>query len=648
VTIFLRLLADKNKSESLSASCAALRLNTEDHRVFQVMPESFCEVPGTPFAYWVSEAVRGIFNEFHAFESEERTVRQGLATANDFRFIRAWWETMLIASDAQNKHWFPFAKGGSYSPFYSDLFLEVNWRDNGREMKAWADPLYGNSGWSRIIKSTEYYFRPGITWPRRTSGLSFRALPAGCLFADKGSAIFIRDDNREGLLTLSTILNSCAFGLLLSLQLARTELAQSFEVGLIQQTPVPDLDNPKRGQLADHALRAWSLKRLLDTVNETSHAFLLPGALRRRLGEYDENSVLVKLSNIQHEIDATTFDLYGFTEADRAVALGATGEVTEKTDNEEDVAKAEDEVEADGSAAAIDQTNSLLSWAAGVAFGRFDLRLATGEREPPPEPDPFDPLPPKSPGMLPDGDAPFHAHPGILVDDPGHPHDLARLIEDVLAQVDYPAPEEVRRWLQRDFFPFHLRRYSKSRRKAPIYWPLATASGSYTLWIYYPNLTSQTLYTAINDFVGPKLKDLATQIATLRGKGDACTREEAKTLENLRELEQELIELRDALLRITPGYKPDRDDGVQITAAPLWPLFRHKPWQKLLRDTWDKLARGDYDWAHLAMAYWSDRAREKCRTDKSLAIAHDLEDLYEPPPEAQKPPRTSRRHSQSQ
>jgi hypothetical protein len=33
------------------------------------------------------------------------------------------------------------------------------------------------------------------------------------------------------------------------------------------------------------------------------------------------------------------------------------------------------------------------------------------------------------------------------------------------------------------------------------------------------------------------------------------------------------------------------------------------------------------------MAYWPDRVREKCRTDKSLAIAHDLEDLYEPPPE---------------
>jgi hypothetical protein len=49
------------------------------------------------------------------------------------------------------------------------------------------------------------------------------------------------------------------------------------------------------------------------------------------------------------------------------------------------------------------------------------------------------------------------------------------------------------------------------------------------------------------------------------------------------------------------------------------------------------LEKGDYDWAHLAMAYWPDRVREKCETDKSLAIAHDLEHLYiEPEPKPTK------------
>jgi len=70
---------------------------------------------------------------------------------------------------------------------------------------------------------------------------------------------------------------------------------------------------------------------------------------------------------------------------------------------------------------------------------------------------------------------------------------------------------------------------------------------------------------------------------------------------------------------------------VQISAAPLWSLFRHRAWQKVLKETWTKLERGDYDWAHLAMNYWPERVREKCRSDKSLAIAHGLEELYEEP-----------------
>src|SRR5262249_22733693 len=151
--------------------------------------------------------------------------------------------------------------------------------------------------------------------------------------------------------------------------------------------------------------------------------------------------------------------------------------------------------------------------------------------------------PAKSPGMLPDGAVPFHAHNGILVDDQGDPHDLPQLIEEVLARVQADVPGDVRRWLQRDFFPLHLKQYSKSRRKAPIYCPLSTTSGSYTLWLYYPSLTGQTLYTAVNDFVEPKLKQVSRDTATLRDKGAARSREDEKAFEALQTLELELIEL---------------------------------------------------------------------------------------------------------
>ena len=84
------------------------------------------------------------------------------------------------------------------------------------------------------------------------------------------------------------------------------------------------------------------------------------------------------------------------------------------------------------------------------------------------------------------------------------------------------------------------------------------------------------------------------------------------------------------LLRVAElPYKPDLNDGVQITAAPLWRLFRLPAWRKVLEATWKKLEKGEYDWAHLAYAIWPERVQEKCKTDRSLAIAHELENLCE-------------------
>ena len=635
---FLRLLDIDNKAVALQTVCARLRLGERDSRAFHVSPDAFNAVPGKPFAYWVSDAVRETFRRLPPFESEGRTVRVGLQTSDDFRFVRGWWE---IASRGTKVKWPPFAKGGAYSPFYADVYLVVNWETDGAEIYNFYDLKTGKLN-SRP-QNTDFYFRPGFTWSYRPSSKgSFRLLPKGIVFSVNGSSGFVENDDEPNIYASTGITNSTPYNFLIRLLFSRggTSGGQTltYEVGYVATTPCPFVPATQKVRLAALVRRAWSLKRNLDTVTETSHAFLLPLALRQaqaeRLGAFDPPAIEAELASIQAEIDDIAFELYGFSDTDRAEALGASGSQASDDDIVNDL-----DAEGDEGDEAIDDTTSgdrLLSWAIGVAFGRFDIRLATGERAAPPEPEPFDPLPTKSPGMLPDGDPPFHAHPGILVDDPGHPHDLVRIVERVLDRVEMPVPAELRRWLQKDFFPFHLQRYSKSRRKAPIYWPLATASGSYTLWLFYPNLTGQTLYTAINDFVEPKLAEVEAEAANLRTKGSARSRDEEKRLEALATLEADLRDLRDQLLAIAPKYKPSHDDGVQITAAPLWPLFRHKPWQKVLKDTWAKLEKGDYDWAHLAMNYWPERVREKCKHDKSLAIAHGLEELYEEPTAAPK------------
>ena len=81
--------------------------------------------------------------------------------------------------------------------------------------------------------------------------------------------------------------------------------------------------------------------------------------------------------------------------------------------------------------------------------------------------------------------------------------------------------------------------------------------------------------------------------------------------------------------RIAPLWNPDLNDGVIINFAPLWRLVpQHKSWQKECKTVWDKLIKGDYDWSHLAMHLWPERVVPKCKDDRSLAIAHGLEDDF--------------------
>ena len=97
-TTFFRLLKDTDKASALEAAIQSYTRGAPDEeRTFRLDPEKFRKVPNTPFAYWVDDSIRDLFVKLPPFESEGRTVKQGLATADDFRFVRAWWEVPAAA-----------------------------------------------------------------------------------------------------------------------------------------------------------------------------------------------------------------------------------------------------------------------------------------------------------------------------------------------------------------------------------------------------------------------------------------------------------------------------------------------------------------------------------------------------------------------
>ena len=624
MSIFINLLTSTEKESDLLKALGQLKSGQPGHGVFERDTNYFSATEDCALLYSMPAKLYEFAVKRQTLSQIGAQARQGNGAAT--RFHRLWWEVLEKSADGDNGLAWPFmAHGTPYSPFYKASYFRFKWGGDGAEAKADIAHRYpylnGNYGFK--IQAEDLYFEPGLCYGKRTSNFSAQVMPSKHLFSFEGTAISTQGASVDAWVLLG-LLNSKPVSYWLSLV-----CAQHKAYNYLQALPVPPRFDPDLGL---HASEGWKLMRSLDSVQETSNAFLLPEFLQSRSFGFDRLGIETRLATIKESIDAIAFDLYGLSDDDQEIInRGNDLYRAENEDSDDDDGAPDDVVE---QSSVSESLPSLYLWACGVAFGRFDWRIATGERDVPPEPGPFDPLPSKSPGMLPDAAEPFHAHSGILVEDQGHPHDLGRLVEEVLTRVDVSVPDDVRRWLQKDFFAFHLQRYSKSRRKAPIYWPLATASGSYTLWVYYPSLNNQTLFTAVNDFLdgsNGKLTQVSRECAELRTKGSGRSRDEEKQYETLQTFEQELIELRDILLKIAPTYQPNHDDGVQISAAPLWPLFRHKAWQKVLKDTWAKLEKGDYDWAHLAMAYWPERVREKCKTDKSLAIAHGLEDLYVEP-----------------
>lgn len=649
MTVFISLLKSHEKSKDLQAACQ--RQASMSVSVYSLEPTAFSELPTSPFAYWLSSGMRKMFT---SSTRAPISTRIGAGTLDDGRFLRAWWEVK-----ATENVWVPFAKGGEYSRFYLDLCIALRWGSDGRELKTFVARKVGSS--SRKIQSVSHYFRPGLYWSRRSQkGLTVRCLPRGCIFADTGPAAFVTGDAPSDLLSRLAVANSSVFRYLVHLFVG----FGSYEVGVLQAVPIPSSTTATDIALSTYARSGWSLRRALDLSSETSHSFLIPAVFqvegtlfRDRVVAWATRVVAIEsqLTSVQSGIDQLCFELYGISAEDR-VAI-AEGFGVSSDSNEEDGSGGTDDADADCSDIELDAAGlaaGLVSWAIGVAVGRFDLRLATAERSWAEEPDPFDPLPLCSPGMLvgDDGLQPVttprdyrvEVSP-VLVDDPGHRLDIVARVRSVFDAVFGEDADrwwgdvgvalrakggEAGVWLGKSFFEYHLKTYSKARRKAPILWPIGTRSGSYVVWLYGHRVSADSLFQVLNDIVAPKLAVEERQLTQMReDAGVDPTASQRRVIDAQEHFLGELREFREDLEGLAPLWAPDLNDGVVIVLAPLWRLFsHHRAWSNELKKHWAKLVKGDYDWAQLAMRLWPDRVIPKCAEDRSLAIAHGLEDVF--------------------
>ncbi len=325
------------------------------------------------------------------------------------------------------------------------------------------------------------------------------------------------------------------------------------------------------------------------------------------------------------------------------------------------------------------QYEGLISYCVGVAFGRWDVRFAENRSLIPKSQDVLDPLPVVSPGTLvsPDGypattgnivsESWLKARPnavylpatgsvtdptitdakypvpvqwdGVLVDSadehgrPTSPNDIEGRIQAVFealfgneaatkekAACETLGVKTLREYLRKSgnggFWLDHVARYSKSRRKAPIYWLLQSKNKNFGLWVYYHRLDRDLLFKVLQS-TGPVQTKINLEQANLdelycrkKEVGDSG-REARKVAGAISDQEDLLRELKDFAEKLEKAanlnfgdkdkhrsdvrYDPDLNDGVVLNIAPLHELV---PWKEA-KKYWDELMAGKHEWSSI-------------------------------------------------
>ncbi len=193
--IYYRLTDGNNEEEKR-------KLYLSGNSTYIISKEKFCFLKEDYIAYWLSS------NMFEVFKNkslgEYAKPRQGMATSDNNRFLRYWYEinnnkVCFSAKDEDealnsNAKWFPYNKGGGFRKWYGNNDYLINWENNGHEVKELAVKLYKCV--TRTIKNIQFYFKKGITWSTLTTGIfNARFCNYGFLFDTKGSTCYFNNDS---------------------------------------------------------------------------------------------------------------------------------------------------------------------------------------------------------------------------------------------------------------------------------------------------------------------------------------------------------------------------------------------------------------------------------------------------------------------
>ena len=522
-------------------------------------------IPGEPFAYWVSKKFLQIFENKKLISYAKP--RQGLATGENNRFIRLWFECdrNRISFSCKNIDdsiksgckWFPYNKGGDYRKWYGNNDYVVNWENDGFEIRH----FYDERGKLRSRpQNTEAYFHESITWSKISGGaIAFRYKPAGHIFDVAGTSIFASSDifyYLHGLVNSSVAL--AVFNAI--------SPTLNYEVGHVASLPII-ISKAHQERVATLVRRNISISKHDWDAFETSWDFerhplirntdLISDAYSEWEKECSERFFELKQNEI--ELNRLFIDIYNL--GDEVSSEVQDDEVTvRKADLQRDI-------------------KSLISYAVGCMFGRYSLDTdglcyAGGEWNS----SVFKSIVPDSDNIIPICDDDYFDDDivGKFIDFIGKAYGLdtleknLRFIADALGGGG-TAREIIRNYFLNDFYFDHCSAYSVSGSgKRPIYWLFSSGKkNGFKALVYMHRYQPDILARMRTDYVHEQQERYRTQLQLLEiSAQSAAPSERVKLNKQITKLKDQALEIQkyeekihhlaDQMIAI------DLDDGVKV------------------------------------------------------------------------------------
>jgi SAM-dependent methyltransferase len=555
-----------------------------EYNHFSVPQSAIAAIPGSPISYWISEpaieAFAGGKTVGQAFKA-----RQGLATADDERFLRSWYEVSIENSTQfGGEKWVPFLKGGDFRKWYGNQHHVVNWEDDGKEIKNFID----DKGKVRSRpQNTQFYGRSGISWSIVSSGApSFRKFNEGFIIGHVGPGIFADSASEEtGLIcALNSNVSTYFLGIISE--------TFKYEVGHVNRLPLPfvPLNSGKGERLVNLAKTDWDAYEgswdftSLPLLNPDYRQPTLKSTYQKLRSHWRE--MTLEMQQLEEENNRIFIEAYGLQ--DELTPEVPLNEITLTCNPHYRYGggKSEDELEA---LLLADTVRELASYAVGCMFGRYALDkpgLILANQGETIE-DYLKRVP--EPSFSADDD---NVIP--LLDGDWFTDDIAERFrkflrvafgeehyEPNLKFIEKALGKDIRKYFLKDFYNDHVKRY----KKRPIYWLFFSPKGSFNALIYMHRYRPDTASVVLNGYLREfrtKLTSRRENLEQISISTSASPGEKTKAIKEIEQLKKMIAELedyeRDVLYPLaTKQLAIDLDDGVKVNYPKLGAALKKIP-----------------------------------------------------------------------